>query len=89
MKNRAREQFLLNIREYSSLTNIFSPSYVFEGVRAIVAGAAFPATHLLWAAGLSALYIFLAIGFFVRVYRYAVRTGLLARYSTETVSCGM
>jgi ABC-2 type transport system permease protein len=63
-----------------------APSYVFEGVRAIVAGATFPATHLLWAAGLAALYIVLAIGFFARVYRHAVRTGLLARYSAETVS---
>ncbi len=63
-----------------------APSYVFEGVRAIVAGQTYPATHLLWATGLSALYIVLAIGFFVRVYRRAVRTGLLARYSAETVS---
>ncbi len=63
-----------------------APSYVFEGVRAIVAGAAYPATHLLWAAGLAALYIVLAVAFFVRVYRRAVRTGLLARYSAETVS---
>ena len=63
-----------------------APSYVFEGMRAIVAGATFPATHLLWSACLSALYILLAAGFFARVYQYAVRTGLLARYSAETVS---
>ena len=63
-----------------------APSYVFEGVRAIVAGATYPATHLLWAGALSALYIALAAGFFARVYRHAVRTGLLARYSAETVS---
>ena len=62
-----------------------APSYVFEGVRAIVAGKSFPASHLLWATGLSALYIVLAVGFFVHVYRHAVRTGLLARYSAETV----
>ena len=63
-----------------------APSYVFEGVRAIVAGQTFPATHLLWATGLSALYILLAVLFFVRVFRHAVRSGLLARYSAETVS---
>lgn len=63
-----------------------APSYVFEGIRAIVAGRTFPATHLLWAAGLSTLYVLLAAVFFVRVYRYAVRTGLLARYSAESVS---
>lgn len=63
-----------------------APSYVFEGMRAIVAGAAFPATYLLWSAGLAALYIVLAAVFFARVYRHAVRTGLIARYSAETVS---
>jgi len=62
-----------------------APSYVFEGMRAIVSGAEFPGTHLLWSAGLSALYILLAAVYFVRVYRYAVRTGLLARYSAESV----
>ena len=63
-----------------------APSYVFEGMRAIIAGATFPATHLLWSTGLAALYILLAAFFFARVYRHAVRTGLLARYSAETVS---
>jgi len=63
-----------------------APSYVFEGMRAIIAGATFPATHLLWSACLAALYILLAAAFFARVYRHAVRTGLLARYSAETVS---
>jgi len=65
---------------------MLAPSYVFEGMRAIIAGATFPATHLLWSMGLAALYILLAAAFFARVYRYAVRTGLLARYSAETVS---
>jgi ABC-2 type transport system permease protein len=63
-----------------------APSYVFEGMRAIVMRQTFPASHLLWAAGLAALYILLATAFFVRVYRHAVRTGLLARYSAESVS---
>jgi ABC-2 type transport system permease protein len=35
---------------------------------------------------LAALEIALAGYYFVRVYRFAVRTGLLARYSAETVS---
>jgi len=63
-----------------------APSYVFEGMRAIIAGVTFPATRLLWSTCLSALYILLAAAFFARVYRHAVRTGLLARYSAETVS---
>jgi ABC-2 type transport system permease protein len=68
------------------IAHALAPSYVFEGMRAIVAGGTFPASHLLWSAGLSAVYIVLAVMFFARVYRYAVRTGLLARYSAETVS---
>lgn len=63
-----------------------APSYVFEGMRAIVSGAMFAATHLVWSTGLAALYILLAAIFFVRVYRHAVRTGLLARYSAESAS---
>jgi ABC-2 type transport system permease protein len=62
------------------------PSYVFEGMRAIVAGDSLPGTMLLWGALLSLLYILLACWFFTRVYRQAVRTGLIARYSAESVS---
>ncbi len=69
-----------------TIAYVLAPSYVFEGVRAIVAGQTFPATHLLWATGLAVLYILLAVLFFVRVFRHAVRSGLLARYSAETVS---
>ncbi len=43
-------------------------------------------TGLLWGACLAVLYILLACWFFTRVYRYAVRTGLIARYSAETLS---
>ncbi|HXZ52751.1 MAG TPA: ABC transporter permease [Burkholderiales bacterium] len=68
------------------IAHALAPSYVFEGMRAIIAGEAFPATHLLWSTGLAAIYILLAAFFFARVYRHAVRTGLLARYSAETVS---
>jgi len=68
-----------------TVAQVLAPSYVFEGMRAIVSGADFPGTYLLWSAGLSALYILLAAVYFVRVYRYAVRTGLLARYSAESV----
>ena len=63
-----------------------APSYVFEGMRAIVAGEAYPAAYLALSAGLAAFYIVLAGFFFTRVYRHAVRTGLLARYSAETVN---
>ena len=69
-----------------AISYTLAPSYVFEGMRAIIAGKPFPMSHLLWSTGLSVLYILLAAVFFRRVYRYAVRSGLLARYSAETVS---
>lgn len=68
------------------ISRALPPSYVFEGMRTIVAGGVMPMTHLLWGVGLAALYILLACAFFTRVYRHAVRTGLIARYSAESVS---
>ncbi|MFL5576601.1 MAG: ABC transporter permease, partial [Gemmatimonadaceae bacterium] len=62
------------------------PSYVFEGMRAIVAGQAFSAAALLRGGGLAVLYVLLACWIFTRVHRYAVRTGLIARYSAESVA---
>ncbi len=62
------------------------PSYVFEGIRAIVAGNAYRGDMLLWSAGMAALYIALASWFFTRIHRGAVCSGLMARYSAESVS---
>ena len=62
------------------------PSYVFEAMRAILAGHAAASMLLLLGVGLAVLYVFAACWFFAGVYRYAVRTGLIARYSAETVS---
>ena len=62
------------------------PSYVFEGMRAVLAGRPLALPAVLGALGLAALEIVLAGWAFVHVYRRAVRTGLLARYSAETVS---
>ena len=59
------------------------PSYVFENVRAIVAGHAASPVSLVWGIGLSAVYTALACLLFARVYRKVVRTGQLARYSAE------
>jgi ABC-2 type transport system permease protein len=61
-------------------------SYVFEALRAIAAGRSPPQGALALGAGLALVYLSLASLAFARVYRYAVRTGLLARYSAETVS---
>jgi len=66
--------------------HLLPPSYVFEGMRAILLGTPFSPSLLIWGIGLAALYIVLAGWFFMRVYRHVVRTGLLARYSAESVS---
>jgi ABC-2 type transport system permease protein len=62
------------------------PSYVFEGVRAVVAGKPAPWDRLALGGGLAIVYVMLAYLFFTGVYRYAIRTGLIARYSAETVT---
>ncbi|MBJ6761198.1 ABC transporter permease [Myxococcaceae bacterium JPH2] len=69
-----------------AISRVLPPSYVFEGMRAILAGETFPASSLVWGTGLAVLHILLACGFFTRVYRHAVRTGLIARYSAESLS---
>jgi ABC-2 type transport system permease protein len=68
------------------VARVLPPSYVFEGLRAIVAGQVWSPQSLLIAGALAIVDVLLACWFFARVYRYAVRTGLIARYSAETVS---
>ena len=62
------------------------PAYVFEGMRSVVAGGAASWGELAWGALLALVYVLLACWFFTRVQRHAVRTGLIARYSAESVS---
>lgn len=62
------------------------PAHVFEGMRAIVAGQPFPLQDLLLATLLAVVQIAIAFAIFNRVYRYALRSGLLARYSAESVT---
>ena len=69
-----------------AISRAIPPSYVFENIRAIVHGATASPGDLLKGAVLGLLYIALACLIFLRVYRRAVRTGLIARYSAETVS---
>lgn len=65
---------------------ILPPSYVFESMRRIVGGGTPSINALLLATLLAVFYIVLASLFFLRMYKHAVRTGLIARYSAETVS---
>ena len=45
-----------------------------------------PWDRLALGGGLAVVYLVLACVFFFAIYRYAIRTGLIARYSAETVS---
>ena len=60
------------------------PSYVFEGMRSVVAGGEASWPSLVWGTLLAVAYVLLACLLFVRVHRHVVRTGLLARYSAES-----
>jgi ABC-2 type transport system permease protein len=81
------------------LARIIPPSYVFEGMRRVLtqqtlahqAGTPFATTPLggtplILGAALALVYLFVMARAFTAVYRHAVRTGLIARYSAETVS---
>jgi ABC-2 type transport system permease protein len=58
---------------------------VFESIRTILAGGAVPRGPLVWAMALAGIDILVACCVFTWTYRYAVRTGLIARYSAESV----
>jgi ABC-2 type transport system permease protein len=65
---------------------LLPPSYVFESLRATVNGQGPWWPGLVLSSVLASLYIALAGFTFSRVFRFAVRTGLIARYSAESVS---
>jgi ABC-2 type transport system permease protein len=68
------------------IAHVLPPMYVFEGMRAIVTGGTTPVSSLVIGAVLALIYLFGAALVFTRVYRNAVRTGLIARYSAETIT---
>lgn len=68
------------------VSRILPPSYVFEGLRAVLLGDPVSVALLALSAALAAGYILLAYWFFVRTYKLALRTGLIARYSAESIS---
>lgn len=58
----------------------FTPSaHVFEGMRTVMAGNAFPTGELLWAAGLNVVYLALAVSFFSWTFRVVKKKGLLVK----------
>jgi ABC-2 type transport system permease protein len=68
------------------VSRILPPSYVFEDLRAIISGHAVSMASFACGAALAVAYLFLAYWFFARVYRHVLRSGLIARYSAETLS---
>jgi ABC-2 type transport system permease protein len=62
------------------------PSYVFENMRSLLNGNGYSSAGLVIGVALALLDIVLAASLFALIYRYAVRSGLLARYSAESVS---
>jgi len=69
-----------------ALARLIPPSYVFEGMRGVLLGHRVAAMPLAIGSALAVLYLLLMGRLFTGVYRHAVRTGLIARYSAETVS---
>lgn len=67
------------------LARLVPPSYVFEGMRQMVEGGGAPFQSLAVCAALTVLSLLLACRAFLGVYHHAVRTGLIARYSAESV----
>lgn len=66
-----------------AISHALPPSYVFEGMRTLLAGKPLPGKLLIAGSLVSALELVLAGVLYARIYRHAVRTGLLARYSAE------
>ena len=62
------------------------PSYVFENLRHLVKGGSVSRADLFGGSVMAIAYIGLACIIFTQTYRTVVRTGLIARYSAESVS---
>ena len=68
------------------IAHALAPSYIFEAMRAIVFHRPVAPATFAFAAALDIVCVLLACWTFQRVYRHAVRTGLIARYSAESLS---
>jgi len=62
------------------------PASVFESMRRIIAGEPVSTGSLAWSSGLAGVYLLLGTWVFARVHRHAIRVGLIARYSAETLN---
>ncbi len=69
-----------------AVAHLLPPAYVFEGMRGLLAGQPLALGALLQGAALAVVELLLAAYFYTRVYRHAVRSGLLARYAAESAA---
>jgi ABC-2 type transport system permease protein len=67
------------------VSHALPPAYVFESMRAVVAGGSASMPALLGSLCLAIAYVLIAGWTFTRVYRRALSTGLIPRYSAESV----
>lgn len=65
---------------------LLPPSYIFEAMRKFARGAPAPAGAMLAGGGLALFYVVIAGWVFTRTYKHVLRTGLIARYSAESLS---
>lgn len=68
------------------VARLVPPSYVFEGMRQVLEGRHVSFISMLICGCLTLLTLLLASGAFLGVYHQAVRTGLIARYSAESIN---
>jgi ABC-2 type transport system permease protein len=69
-----------------TVAHLIPASYVFEGMRAILERGTVEYASLAWAAALDIIFLAICCTLFVRVYRAAVKSGAIARYSAESFS---
>ena len=67
-------------------SRVLPASYVFEGMRSVINKESFSLALLVAGGALAFVYLMAASWMFAGIYRYALRTGLIARYSAESVS---
>ncbi len=69
-----------------TISYLLPPRYVFEGIRSVLAGRGVEYSDLALGTSLALIYMMLASLIFLTVYRKAMRTGIIARYSAENAN---
>jgi len=66
-----------------AISRILPPTYVFEGMRQVLATGTLSLSNLGWGLGLGFVYMIVAFSFFTYIYRLVLRNGLISRFSAE------